>query len=147
MTANLAHLIWAWAGTALFVIVGLWALLRGGRTERYGVGIIAAGWIITPLVQTHPVIWPDPGAVVVDSVVFAALLALSLTSRKLWTLFATAFQMDTLAAHAAIWLSPQIGGFSYYTSTGLYGGYYVVFALAAGIIACERQRRLSKALL
>ena len=140
MNSPIVHFIWGWTGNVLMLIVGIWALWRGGRTERWGAAIMAIGWVVTPLVQTHRFNGIDPGIFTVDLLVFLALTALSLWSRRLWTLFAAAFMLDDVASHFAFGMASHIGGWAYITALGIWGGYGIIFALAAGMRTVERQR-------
>lgn len=132
---------WKWTCLVLMILCVAWALWRGEKAERAGAVILATSWGLTDLVHKHGVYGPEVGVILVDIVTLFAFVWLSLWSRRLWTVFLSAFQLDTVASHFAVLLAPQIGGFSYITATGLWGGYCLVFALAAGMWGVERRRR------
>jgi hypothetical protein len=137
------NLLWAYAGTAAAVVICALAFWRGGPAERYGAAIILTGWFITPLVDAHggaDGLSTGLGVFAVDVITLITLTWLSLWSRKVWTLFAAAFQLDAVASHIAAFLS-HISLFSYVTGLGIWGGYGLILALGVGVWGCERERR------
>ncbi len=133
---------WKWTGLVLMIICVIWALWRGEKPERTGAVILATSWGLTDLFHKHGVYGPEVSVILIDCITLLAFIWLSLWSRRLWTVFLSAFQLDAVASHFAVLLAPQIGSFSYITATGLWGGYGLVFALAAGMWGIERRRQL-----
>ena len=136
---HLIHLIWAWTGTALAVVVSAWALWLGRAPERWGAVLLLTGWFLSMLLQSHSADGPGTAVVVIDVVSLIAFVALSLWSRRVWTIFMAAFQLDAVMAHFAVGLSGHIGGWAYITALGIWGGYGLVFALAGGMIWPARE--------
>ncbi len=135
------HLIWAKGGTLLAIFVSLYAFWRGELPERIGAAVLLAGWFITPMVQMHVTHGIDGHILAVDWVVLVAFVILSLWSRRAWTIFLAAFQLDAVASHYATLLSPDVDTYSYITCIGLWGGFGIVFALWGGLWALEKRRK------
>jgi hypothetical protein len=132
--------IWAWGGTVLAVAITVWAVLRGGSTEKYGAIINLICWFLTPLVQTKaPGI--DIGVTLVDTGLLTTFLWLSLRSRELWAAFAAAFQFLCLIGDFAIGLTHNVSLYTYITGNGLWGGYAILATLIAGMISAEKRRK------
>jgi len=143
----MVRFLWVGCGYALIILLGAWALWRGGRTERFGSAFILAAWFLTPFVQTKGVVGLDLGTTLVDSLLLLGLTWLSVQSRELWVLLASASQLLCVIGHFASALSPNIGMFTYVTGNGFWGGYMLVLALAIGMAGVERRRISNKAAL
>lgn len=89
--------------TSLFM-----ALKVGGRDERFAAGALLAAALASPIAQAHSYAAPEMGIVVVDAVLFAALLALALRSTAFWPIWAAGFQLCALAVHFAAAKSPHM---------------------------------------
>ncbi len=139
------ELVWAWGGTVMAMAVWIWAYWRGEWPERWVSTIMLVGWFVTPLVQHHPAVTPDIPDTIVDIIILVLFAAISVTSRRLWTVFLTAFQLNAVLSHFLAGLI-KIGAYSYITAIGFWGGYCVVFALAAGVLGSERARKRKRAL-
>ena len=131
---HLINLIWMWTGAVLAIVVSGWALWRGRAAERWGAAILLTGWCLSMLMQSHSGHGPGVAVVVIDTVCLIAFVGLSLWSRRIWTIFMAACQLDAVISHFAVGLSGHIGGWAYITALGIWGGYGLVFALAAGMI-------------
>ncbi|MFT4074356.1 MAG: hypothetical protein QM647_02410 [Asticcacaulis sp.] len=140
----MVRFLWVWGGNGLIFLVSAWAFWRGGRTERLGAAFIALAWIVTPFVQTHGIVGLDLGTTGVDLLLLIGLTWLSLSSRELWALLASASQLLCVIGHFASALSNNIGMFTYVTGNGFWGGYMLILALAIGMIGAERRRREEK---
>jgi hypothetical protein len=135
------HLLWVWGGHALALLIGIWALWRGTKTERYGAIFIWLMWVLSPLLQTKGMIGLDYGLLIVDAGTMLAFFWLSATSRKFWTAFAAAFMVLTVAGHFSTPLSSDVNLIIYLTNNGFWGGYAMLGALAAGMTGVERSRK------
>lgn len=131
---QLVHLIWAWSGNILAVLVSGWALWRGGAPERWGAVLLLVGWFLSAVLQSHDGHGPGIIVILIDIVCLIAFTILSLWSRRIWTIFLAAFQLDAVMSHFAVGLSGHIGGWAYVTALGIWGGFGLVFALAGGMI-------------
>lgn len=96
---------------ALLLVVLAYAVARGGRDERVGVGILLVGSVLT-----HVAFSPMAGrfsevevsVLAVDLAVLAAFGALALTSDRYWPLWIAAFQLIGVLAHVAKLAEPEM---------------------------------------
>jgi len=133
--------IWAWGGLALAALVCAATCIWGGRYERVVSATLLVAWIVSILVESHGPDRPGLQVVLIDVFVLGVFIAVSLRTRRLWTLFLVASQVDDVASHFGQRLI-HYGGFSYITSTGIWGGYFLIGCIIAGIIT--HQRRLKR---
>ncbi len=121
----------------------LWALWRGRPPERWGGGILFVGLCVSVIVQiTRPKdVYDGLGYVLVDVAVLIAFVILSLWSRRLWTVFISAFQLNAVISHFAQHLSSNVDMYTQITAVVLWSGYGLTFALMAGMWDVERKRR------
>lgn len=126
----LATQIWA---AALVTAAGL-ALWRGGRLERLFALMMLAAWLATVGVM-NPARLVDPqwGIFAVDLALLAAMVWLSLASRKVWILPATAFQLLTVVTHIAILADPGVRVRAYLAGLAIWGWMVLACLLAAMI--------------
>lgn len=96
MSLNLA---WQLGNFALAILCCAGAWFRGGPTERRGAAIILISWALSLLLQSHAKTGPGLWVNIIDVIVLGLFFKLSLDSRRLWTLFACACQLDTVASH------------------------------------------------
>jgi hypothetical protein len=137
------HLVWVWLGTILLVGGCIWALWRGETAERWGGGILLAAFgltIVAQILQPKD-IYDGVGIITIDAAGLIAYVMLSLWSRRIWTLFIAAFQLNTVISHFAVYLSSHVDMYTQITAVGLWGGYAVSLALIAGMWGVERERR------
>lgn len=93
----------------LLTLAAIGALLRGGVVERRGVVLFIGAWVASLTAQwisgeTSPGLWLP----VIDATVLGWLVALSWRSPRPWPIYATGFQMLTLAGDLAPWIRPDI---------------------------------------
>jgi hypothetical protein len=89
--------------TALFL-----ALKVGGKDERLAAAALLAAALASPIVQSHSYAAPEMGIVLVDAILFIALLLLALRSSAFWPMWAAGFQLCALAVHFAAAKSPHM---------------------------------------
>ncbi len=138
--------VWQWLSTILLVGGCIWALWRGEAAERWGAGILLAAFgltIVAQILQPKD-IYDGVGIITVDVAGLIAYVLLSLWSRRIWTLFMAAFQLNTVISHFAVYLSSHVDMYTQITAVGLWGGYAVSLALIAGMWSVERSRRKTK---
>jgi hypothetical protein len=135
--------IWGWTGTILLIGSCIWSLWRGDPPERWGGGIMLAGFCLSMLADMlQPSdVYDGIGLVAVDTIALIAFFILSLWSRRIWTLFITAFQLNAVISHFAIHLSSHVDMYTQITAVVLWSGYGITFALMAGMWSVERRRR------
>ncbi|WP_303830788.1 hypothetical protein [Asticcacaulis taihuensis] len=136
------HFVWVWLSTILLVGSCLWAFWRGEAAERWGGGILLIGFGLTVIAQIcQPKgVYDGAGIVAVDVAGLLAFVILSLWSRRIWTLFIAAFQLNAVISHFAVHLSSHVDMYTQITAVGLWGGYAITFALMAGMWQVERRR-------
>jgi hypothetical protein len=127
---------WQFTGHIIALMCCGYAFWRGGIVEKYGAAIIAIGWTLSPIAQTK--FGSNTALIIIDICGLTALFVLSLWSRKVWTIFASAFQLNAVVSHIAVILVPNIAYPTYITGIGLWGGYGLIFAFAGGLLAHEK---------
>ncbi len=138
------NLAWQYGGAILAIACCAYALWQGGRVERYAAGIILVGWILTLLLQSHSLSGPGLWVQIIDGVALLMFVGLSLWSRRIWTLFLCACQLDTVMAHfsqmslhSSQWVIAMV--------LGLWGGQGLLLCLVAGVIGHrQRLKRLAR---
>ena len=115
--------------TAVCLAAGLW----GGKTERVFAATFWIAWALTIVVQSHGSKGPGGQVILIDSLVLVVFVAASVKSRRLWTIFATASQIDDVASHITARLL-HFGLWSYLSAVGIWGGWFLIFCIAAGTI-------------
>ncbi len=123
---------------ALTAVIGV-VVRHGGRDERTGAFALLAAGLLTPVLVRHSYAGPEYGVVLVDALLFAALLALAMGSRAFWPVWAAGFQLVGLAVHAAAAMVPEMLPAAYADSLAIWS-YSVMAALFVGTIV-ELQRR------
>ena len=116
------------AGWTVYPIVCGWALWRGGTTLRIAAGLAL---LSTGLGLAFPL--PEQILFPIDVALMLAMMALSLKSRRLWTLPAGALMIDRAAIHAFPDIEPA-GTMGYICAFGL------LLCLAAGLLAQDSRR-------
>ena len=130
---------WALVGDALALLLCPYALIRGGFAERSGAAVIGVGWVLTILLQSAlPGV--NTAIFLVDLTAMILLLLISIRARKIWTLFAAAFQFNAVAVHVVSHFFPQVGVVSIITFIEFWGGYGLLAALGAGMVSVEVER-------
>ena len=132
--------LWAWGGFALATVVCAAAGLWGGTAERTIAGTFWGAWVLTYVVASHGAKGPGDQVILIDTVCLFVFAAVSLKSRRLWTLIATASQLDDVASHIGARLL-HFGLYSYLTATGIWGGYVLIGCIAAGVWNHRRRDR------
>ena len=121
------------------VVCCTWAFWRGGPVERYGAAILIASWMLSYVVDTRGG-QPNPIIITIDTLTMLVFIGVSFWSRRLWTLFAAAFMVDTVCAHVCAILF-HFDAFSYITITGIFGGWGQIFALTGGVISYQHGQK------
>lgn len=136
---------WVYGAFALAIVVCCWALWRGGPVERIGAATILSAWCLTLMMPPPEPGQPGLAVLAIDIVTLIILATLSVKSRRLWTVFATAFQLDAVTS-SFITIITGFDGWSYVTGLGVLSGEGLLISLAAGVLGKEYERRLQKRL-
>lgn len=136
----LAHLVWVYAANVACTLCVIWAMWKGGPTEKQGAALLAFGWIFTTIVTRFD--GPGPGIYVqiLDALCFLMWVVLALHSRRLWVFVLCMCMLNGLVTYFAI--SHQIfGRYAYMTAIGFWLGYAQLICLAFGIVDYRRTLR------
>ena len=128
----------------LMMAVSLAALWGGGQPERRAALANLLAWFLTPLAYLADarLQW---GVLTVDAVFLAYLLYLSLTTNRLWLLFATAFQLLGIVTHLATAADAYLPALPYRWGLVIWS-YLVLASLAVGVgVHWSRPRRRGRA--
>jgi hypothetical protein len=124
--------------------VTAYGLSRGGGPERAVAVLLLGAALATLLVQSAPPVRfndVEIGVLVVDALLFAGLLAVSLRAERYWPLWMTALQGVAVAGHGARAVNPHVIPWAYAVLLAFWG--YPIVALL-GIATWRHQRRLRK---
>ncbi|MCR6659802.1 MAG: hypothetical protein NVV72_10795 [Asticcacaulis sp.] len=136
---------WAYIGMALGFLVPIYALLRGGPSERVGATIFLLAWLATTLAQLGTkysgIEW---GIVAIDVAALLAFIGLALWSRKIWTILIAACQMNAVFSHFVPLLAPHFNYVTYITIISFWSGYGLLACLAIGTSSHQRELRLRR---
>lgn len=131
-----------YVGAAIFFGVPLYALWRGFWPERWTAVVVLLATLLTPLVVRYSRLAdPQWGVALVDLVTFAALVALTHFSRRVWLLVAASVQGINAASHVALAIDPNIEALAYISSR-IFWSYFVIACLFVGAFQADRHRRL-----
>ena len=116
-----------WIALALACAAAAW---RGGRPERLGALLLAAAWVVTPLVELRSS-WRQPqiGILGVDIVTLAALAWLAMRYDRTWPICAAGFQAIAVLTHLAFLVNPQALWRAY-----LVGNFAIGFLLLGAVV-------------
>ncbi|MEZ0244680.1 MAG: hypothetical protein ACAH11_14995 [Sphingomonas sp.] len=111
----------------------VFALFKGGRTERVAVGIIVAAALLSQVASLMGNRWRGFEAYVmaVDAVAFIAFVILAKNSRKFWPIWAAAAQLIGTLTHLVVLFEPSVV-LEVYASTQPFWALPVIVAMAVG---------------
>ena len=132
------------AGVIVFVAVCALAILKGGRVEQMGAGLLLVSWAASTSAQLDVGVFSTQYAVmaidVIDLVIYSIL---AWRSDRSWPMWAAAFQAIEVAVHIARAAGLRISGVPYITAVNL-SAYGVMGALLVGTIIAWREREALK---
>lgn len=143
----LAHLAWVYGAYVAFTLCVIWAIWKGGPTEKQGAALLVFGWMLTLVVTRFD--GPGPGIYVqvLDAFCFLAWVALALYSRRLWVFVLCMCMLNGLVTYLTTG-HKVFGLYAYITAIGFWLGYAQLICLAFGILDYQstlKRRRLSPA--
>ena len=131
-------------GYGVMLAVCLYALLRGGRTERIAAVAFAIAFVASGFTQDITrFIGPQLGVFAVDLMLLAVLLGMAVRSNRTWVLFAAGFHLLGVLAHLAIALDPSLHAAAYAVVLNLLA-YMVFVSLAVGAWDASRRRAAAR---
>lgn len=89
------------------LVCGL-AMWRGDRSARWIGAAFLADWLGSLLVHRRQVISADYGVLAIDIVTLAAFIWISMRTRRLWTIVASAFMAIIVASHVAVMIDLRV---------------------------------------
>jgi hypothetical protein len=131
-----------WLNAFLAACICVFALRFGNKEERLASIVIMLGWCTEPFVhdRIHPQI-PEIGLVISDIIALCLFLFISFRSRKLWTLFLSASQLNGIITHITAATHLQIPVAGYFGLNWIWTGYGLLLALLVGTIQSIRERK------
>jgi hypothetical protein len=109
--------------SVLWLACCLYGLVKGGMPERVAALILLLGTALTALVESpSPTRYShvDYGTLIIDAVGLAALLWLSLRTRRFWSIWMVAMHTNVMLAHLAIFLQPNLLPWAYWLAISLW---------------------------
>lgn len=122
------------------VLVCSLAMWRGDRAARWTGATLLAGWLGTLLVYKRDPINADYGMLVIDIATLAMFVAISIRTRRLWTIVASAFMAIIVASHIAVMIDLRVTLGTLWISMALWS-YGVLACLAFGTWSAWREAR------
>jgi len=102
--------------TGLLFLASAYALVRGGKPERYAALMYLTAFTASALsVEIGPTPYQkfNWGIVAIDIALAVSLGALALRANRYWTIWATSIQLVAIFAHLAKLLVPEIAAMAY----------------------------------
>jgi len=136
-----SSIFFAAGGYVLMALVCGFAIIAGDRATRLVGALIGVAWVAATALQNYTdVQHPQYRMAAADVVVLAALVAAALSYRRTWLIWATAFQLLTVATYAAFLFDLRIKAIAFYTAYYVWS-YGLLAALAAGAWRAHRKGR------
>lgn len=92
----------------LAVLVCGLAMWRGDRSARWIGAAFLADWLGSLLVHRQQVQSADYGVLAIDIAALAAFIWISMRTRRLWTIVASAFMAIIVASHVAVMIDLRV---------------------------------------
>lgn len=92
----------------LAVLVCGLAMWRGDRSARWIGAAFLADWLGSLLVHRQQVQSADYGVLAIDIAALAAFIWISMRTRRLWTIIASAFMAIIVASHVAVMIDLRV---------------------------------------
>ena len=93
--------------TIAILICGL-AMWRGDQPARWIGAAFLASWVGSLLVNRHDPYNADYGILAIDVLTLVVFVWVSIRSRRIWTVIASAFQMIIVASHVAVMIDLRV---------------------------------------
>lgn len=130
-----------YVGAAFMVVVGMFALLQGGRPERIGAGAYLFAWFASLMAQTSGsyfgVQW---GVFAIDVALLIIFGAMVWKAPRSWPVWACALQLLAVTSHVMIMLDLRTPISAFYTVVNM-TGYGIMLAIAIGTFWAWQERR------
>jgi hypothetical protein len=131
----------ALVGAAFMVLVGMFALLQGGRPERIGAGAYLFAWFASLMVQSNAGLFGVQWAMfAIDVALLIIFGALVWKAPRSWPVWACALQLLAVTSHVMIMLDLRTPISAFYTVVNM-TGYGIMAAIAIGTFWAWQERR------
>jgi len=131
----------AYIGAAFMVIVGMFALLKGGEPERIGAGAYLMAWFASVLVQSNAGLMGVQWAMfAIDIAVLLVFIAMVWKAPRSWPVWACALQLLTVTSHVMLMMKLPTPISAFYTVVNM-TGYGIMLAIAVGTFWAWQERR------
>lgn len=128
-------------GAAFMVLVCAFAFLKGDEPERLGAGAYMIAWLATLLIQNDSDLYAIPLALFgIDLVVLLVFIGLAWKSRRPWPVWASGFQLLTVASHIFGMIEVRASLASFYAVMNI-ASYGILVTLAIGTFWAWQERR------
>ncbi len=125
---------------AVWLLVCVFALVKGDRTERIAGGLFLVSWVASMVAQEEAGFTAQRYAeTAIDIVVLLPLGFLAWRSERSWPVWATAIQAVETAVHIARIAGFRVGSFTFQTALNLMA-YGTIIALGIGTWIAWRER-------
>jgi hypothetical protein len=124
----------------LLALVSGYALLKGGREERFVAAVCVAASVGTlAIFRPADVTYTDfqPRVAVIDLAVLAAFVGIALRTRRFWPLWVSGLQLTTTIGHVLKLLDPQLVPVVYGAALASWS-YPILLILAVGTWRAQR---------
>lgn len=120
------------------LVCGL-AMWRGDRAARWVGAAFLADWLGSMLVYRHDPYNADYGILAVDAVTLLFFVWISIGTRRIWTVVASAFMAIIVASHVAVMIDLRVTLGTLFISMAMWS-YGVLACIAFGTWAARRER-------
>ena len=138
---SLINLLWVYGGLAWATLVCGMTCWLGGTAERIAAATLWTAWVLSLILFVPGPKGPGAATMIIDCTNLVVFVILSLRTRRLWTLFMAACQLDDVMSHFAAQLS-HFQLYSHIVAEGLWGGEALLACLIAATIGyrCRLKR-------
>lgn len=125
------------------VVCGL-AIRFGDKPARRIGAIMLGGWVVSLIVFKNSPRFADTGLMLIDGAVAVLFVWVSLSSRRLWTVVVSAFQLLAMASHLATVIDHRVTINTYKLSLAVWS-YGILLVLAVAVWRHWRDQRRTRA--
>jgi hypothetical protein len=136
------HTLSPWISLGVAVLICGFAMWKGDRPIRFVAAVYLFGWIATPFLALRDPMQPEWRVMVLDTLAMVLFVGVSLRTRRLWTVFAAACQMMSVASHVVSIIDLRINIATVVVGLALLS-YGVLVALLLATLSAIRARRVA----
>jgi hypothetical protein len=116
------------------------AMWRGDKPARWTGAAFLAAWVGSLIVYRRDSVSADYGVLAIDVATLAAFVWISIATRRIWTILASAFVALIVASHIATMIDLRVTLDTLWMSMALWS-YGVLACIAFGTWTARRERR------